>query len=326
MFSSRNNNFNGNFTMPSSIGGQLLFVLLTMIVVALLIAGLVFLIKVAQDCLTNAGYYEPFDTSSPKTYTNLLEENIKKVQQLNIEFDENIDLFTENTEITCDVYNQVEDIYVENNSGPTSESEYNLPKDKLDKLLKRRRESAKKRFYDARSIFGKSRGGGIYECFTNESEPSIPELEDDLRTELILLNTKIMNLQASDLAKKVMPLDTLQKFNAKYIKKTTNDMSERKEKVVEGYATSSSNATVKNKEDEQRLQEVQKSIQKSIQSKSGEDLLREAKYTIDMAERIKKLIQDQNKTAKTQMELVEEMKKTTDRISEGNVTAADVSA
>ena len=191
-----NNNINNaiDIIKQESVGGKLLFMLLTLFAVGLLITGVVYLIKLAQQCLEAQGYYEPFASSANETYKNNLVERIQKIKKLNAVLDDSIDTFNDNVQDSCEVYAQVEDIYVGNNSSPASEEEYNLPKAELDSRLARRKQSAKKRFQDARGIYGASINTPVYECFTNP-DSSISELEDELRTELEELETKIHSVE-----------------------------------------------------------------------------------------------------------------------------------
>lgn len=320
-----NNNNVINIPKPEGMSGTIAFMLLTMFVVGLLIAGVVYLIKLAQQCLESQGYYEPFASQQqqqPPQQEKEVQDLVSKAKQVNMQLDESIDVFTETVQETCEVYKQVEDIYVENNSGPTSESEYKLPQDKLDKLLARRRESSKKRFKDAKTIFGQQKGT-VYECFANES--SVSSLEEDLRMELIMLNQTFFKLLNGDVSKKYSSINSLQEFNSKYLTKTTRDMAKEKEKVVEGYEAPNNNASVneaakKKSKDEEFLEKLQSDFQKL----SGKELYNRARSDIAQAENAIKAIKDQNYKTKKQMELVEQMKETTDRLSEGNITSGDV--
>ncbi len=308
-----NNNIINNYIpiTTDSIMGTILFMFLTMIVVALLIAGIVFLIKLAQQCLNlqeSQGYYEPFASpSSAETYKKELTSRLSKIKQLNEVLDDSIDTFNDNVQDTCEVYAQVEDIYVGNNSGPMTEDEYNLPKEELDRRLARRKQSAKKRFQDARSIYGTSINTPVYECFENPD--SIPDLEDELRTELEDLETKIQSVQIGTIGQKGDSLNALLKFNNKYIKKSLQDMGNEKARVLEGFAGL-----------------LPPSENPPLQTVSGTALLKRADMAINKANAIYANITTQQQTVAQQQELVKEITKTTSRVESGNVTAGDLQA
>ena len=308
VFGGNNNNNNIHIPNPESISGKIIFMLLTMSVVSLLIAGVIYLIKLAQQCLDAQGYYEPFASpGAAETYTKNLKERIQKIKQLNSILDDSIDTFNENVQDTCEVYAQVEDIYVGNNSGPTSEDEYKLPKDELDRRLTRRKQSAKKRFQEARGIYGTSINTPVYECFENPE--SVPELEDELRTELQDLETKIQSVHIGSVGQKGDSLNALLKFNNKYIKKSLQEMGNEKAKLLEGFA-----GLLPPSEDQ------------TLHTVSGDALLKRADMAISKANAIYGNITDQQTSVKKQQELVNEITKTTSRIESGNITSGDLQA
>ena len=300
MFGKNNNNFNGFDNISSNnIGGQLLFVFLTIAIVALLIAGIVFLIRIAQHGLTNTGFYEPFESPQSAIYVKQLQDRLEKAKQFNAALDADVDVFNQNIQDTCEIYAQVEDIYVENNSGPQSESEYQLPKDQLDKLLERRRAGTKKRFTDSRANYGEMMGRPVYECFENPQSVSVTvsEIETELVNELNTLERKIQNVKKGTFGKKADSIDTLLKFNERNISNSLKEMNKEKSRVVEGFVVM-----------------------------TGPALLKKADDLFNAVAQIHGKVDNQQSIIKSQKELVEEMKQTTARVSEGNITPADVSA
>lgn len=307
-----NNNNNNviNIPKPEGMSGTIAYMLLTMFVVGLLIAGVVYLIKVAQQCLEAQGYYEPFASpSAAETYKQNLMERIQKIKELNSVLDDSIDTFNDNVQDTCEVYAQVEDIYVGNNSSPASEDEYNLPKEELDRRLARRKQSAKKRFQEARGIYGTSINTPVYECFENPASSSVPELEDELRVELQDLETKIQSVQVGSVGQKGDSLNALLKFNNKYIKKSLQEMGNEKARLLEGFDGL-----------------LPPSEHPPLQTVSGAALLKRADMAIIKANGIYGSITDQHTTVKQQQELVKEITKTTSRVESGNITSGDLRA
>jgi hypothetical protein len=308
-----NNNINNYIPIPSnSIMGTLFFMLLTMFMVGLFIAGVVHLIDLAQHCLNSQGqgYYEPFASpAAAETYKKELTSRLTKLKQLNQVLDDSIDTFNDNIQDTCEVYAQVEDIYVGNNSGPTSEDEYNLPKDELDRRLARRKKSAQKRFQEARSIYSTTINTPVYECFENPTSQSIPDLEDDLRAELEDLETKIQSVEVGTVGQKSDSINALLKFNNKYIKKSLQEMGNEKARVLEGFGIL-----------------LPPSMNPPLQTVSGAALLKRADAAINKANAIYAGITTQQTTVKQQQELVKEITNTTSRIESGNVTAGDIKA
>jgi hypothetical protein len=307
------NNVVGGTTMFSA---QLAYLILVMTGVALLIVGLVHLVKVAQQCLETTGYYEAFESPPPPTGGRdakeaQLKAYIQKAARLNTILEADVDTFTENIQDVCDVYAQVGDIYVENNSGPRSESEYSLPKATLDALLSRRRTASKQRFLEARSIYGQSQNTPVYECFTNPPPATRAELEDDLRTELVMLETKLQNIVSGSTGNKFASVGALQKFNEKYITKTAREMTESRDQMVEGYAPAAPAAPAA-------------SPPPAVLSMTGATLLAHADTVLQKAEQVHTAIVTQRDTAKKQLGLVEELKSTTSRLETGNITGGDV--
>ena len=306
-----NNNNNNiiNIPKPESLSGTILFMLLTMFVVGLLIAGVIYLIKLAQQCLEAQGYYEPFASSSvAETYKKNLMERIQKIKQLNAVLDDSIDTFNDNVQDTCEVYAQVEDIYVGNNSGPTTEDEYNLPKEELDRRLARRKQSAKKQFKEARIIYGTTLNTPVYECFENPESASV-QLEDELRAELQDLETKIQSVHVGSVGQKGDSLNALLKFNNKYIKKSLQEMGNEKAKLLEGFAGL-----------------LPPSENQPLRALSGAALMRRADMAIIKANGIYGNVTDQHTAVKKQQELVKEITKTTSRVESGNITSGDLRA
>ena len=314
-----NNNINNYIPIPSnSFIGTLLFMLLTMFIVGILIAGVVHLINFAQHCLNSQGsqgqgYYEPFASplaaEAAETYKKELTSRLTKIKQLNQVLDDSIDTFNDNIQDTCEVYAQVEDIYVGNNSGPTSEDEYNLPKDELDRRLARRKKSAQKRFQEARMIYGTTINTPVYECFENPGPQSIPDLEDDMREELEDLETKIQSVEVGTVGQKSDSMNALLKFNNKYIKKSLQEMGNEKARVLEGFGIL-----------------LPPSMNPPLQTVSGAALLKRADAAINKANAIYEGITTQQTTVKQQQELVKEITNTTSRVESGNVTAGDMQA
>jgi hypothetical protein len=322
-----NNNINNYIPIPSnSFMGTLLFMLLTMFIVGILIAGVVHLINFAQHCLNSQGqgsqgsqgqgYYEPFASpvaaeavEAVEAYKKELTGRLKQIKQLNQVLDDSIDTFNDNIQDTCEVYAQVEDIYVGNNSGPTSEDEYNLPKDELDRRLARRKKSAQKRFQEARSIYGTTINTPVYECFENPGPQSIPDLEDDMRAELEDLETKIQSVEVGTVGQKSDSMNALLKFNNKYIKKSLQEMGNEKARVLEGFGGL-----------------LPPSENPPLQTVSGAALLKRADAAINKANAIYAGITTQQTTVNQQKELVKEITNTTSRVESGNVTAGDMQA
>jgi hypothetical protein len=311
------NNINNYIQIPSnSYLGTVLFTLVTMFIIGIFIAGVVHLIKLAQHCLYSQGsqgYYEPFASlSAAEAYKKELSSRVPKLKQLNQVLDDSIDTFNDNVQDTCEVYAQVEDIYVGNNSSPASEDEYNLPKDELDRRLARRKKSAQKRFQEARMIYSTTVNTPVYECFENpkSQEPqSIPDLEDDLRAELEDLETKIQSVQVGTVGQKGDSLNALLKFNNKYIKKSLQEMGNEKARVLEGFGGL-----------------LPPSEYPSLHTVSGAALLKRADAAINKANAIYAGVTTQHKTVTQQKELVKEITKTTSRVESGNVSAGDIQA
>lgn len=316
-----NNNFNvlGNLS-SNSVGGQLISIFLTMIAVALLLAGLVYIIHIAQRCVTTrTGYYEPFESppklSIPDDYAKKLQEQIAQIRQLNAELDNSIDVFSENIQNSCEVYSQVEDMFVENSGTPQSDIEYQLPKENLNKLLERRRAGAKKQFAESRTIYGQSRGAPVYECFSNPTPPvSIPDLENTLRMELTTLATKMNNAQCGDVGKKYESIESLLSFNETKIPQG----NKQNKQIVEGYASPNNNASVGCKVDtkEQEADERITKTKNEIQALSGIDLLNRGQVEIRRARQIIDMIQKQQSSVSKQVELVEQLKKSAHEINQ----------
>jgi hypothetical protein len=306
-----NNNIHNYIPIPTdSIMGTILFMFLTMFVVALLIAGIVYLINLAHHCLNpqSSGYYEPFASpAETETYKKELTSRLTKLKERNQVLDDSIDTFNDNVQDTCEVYAQVEEIYVGNNSGPTNEDEYNLPKEELDRRLARRKKSAQKRFQEARTIYGTSINTPVYECFENPE--SIPDLEDEVRTELEDLETKIQSVQVGTVGQKGDSLNALLKFNNKYIKKSLQEMGNEKARLLEGFADL-----------------LPPSENQPLQTISGAALLKRADVAINKANAIYAGITTQQQTVSQQQELVKEITNTTSRVESGNITAGDVRA
>jgi hypothetical protein len=279
---------------PDSFSGKMLFMLLTMFVVGLLIAGIVYLIKLAQNCLQLQGYYEPFVSTAESTaaatnnYKKNLIERIQTIQQLNTELDNSVDAFNSNIQDTCEVYAQIEDIYVGNNSGPASEEEYNLPKEELDRRLARRKQGAKKRFQETRDMYGSTMNTPVYECFENPAA-SIPELEDELRSELKELEAKLQNVDSGIIGQNGQRLNSLLKFNNKYIKKSLQEMGNEKARLLEGFDT------------------------------DADTLIQRADMAIHKANAIFGNITNEQTAVKKQQELVKEMTNTVSRVERGNI-------
>lgn len=268
---------------PENVKDTILFMFLTMFVVGLLIAGIIYLIKLAQQCLEAKGYYEPFAASSSSLHTpQQLRDRIQKIKELNAILDNSIDTFNTNVQDTCEVYAQVEDIYIGNNSGPNNEEEYNLPQQELDRRLARRKQSAKKRFQEAREIYGESIHTPVYECFATQTS----DLEDELMYELEELETKIRSVENGTIGKKGDSLNALLKFNNKYIKKSLQEMGNQKAtQLLEGFAAA-----------------------------AQPDLLIRADTAIMKANAIYNNIMNQQSTVKKQGEMVKEITKTVSRI------------
>jgi hypothetical protein len=312
-----NNNLNMFVQIsPKSITGQLLFVLLTLIVVALLITGVVVLIQMARQCLEHTGYYEPFAPSAvPENYASQLQERIQQVKQANLDLDAGIEIFTENTQNTCEVYTQIEDMYVENKGTPQSESEYQLPKDALNKLLERRRHSAKKQFQDSRTLFGQSRNAPVHECFANPTPES--SLEDELRNEVTMLVTKRNNLVECGIGKKYMSLESLISFNTTHISNTAKDIANatKPAAVVEGYETPNNNAALMCDMKETKTDKQVNKLQDEIQALSGTELLNRAATEIQNAAGFLNVLQAQKSVVGKQMETMEEMKQSASQLN-----------
>jgi archaellum component FlaF (FlaF/FlaG flagellin family) len=274
-----------------------------MFVVGLLIAGIVYLIKLAQNCLEATGYYESFTDTKQSNYTQELKQRIQKIKELNTVLDASIDTFNDNIQDTCDVYAQVEDIFVGNNSTPNSDYEYNLPKAELDQILERRKQSAKKRFQEAKNIYGTSINTTVYECFTDTSDETIPDLEDELLIELRDLETKIHGVEVGSIGQKGNSLNALLKFNNKYIKKSLQQMGNEKARFIEGF------------DENPQLQQL-----------TGSELLIRADKAILKANKIYDEITDQHTSVQKQKELVKEITKAASRIESGDITTGDISS
>jgi hypothetical protein len=308
-----NNNINiGKMVPQESLAGTIVFMFLTMFVVGLLITGVIYLIKIAQQCLEAKGFYEPFvSQSATDSYKKNLMERIQKIKQINAILDDSIDTFNDNVQDTCEVYAQVEEIYVGNNSSPASEDEYSLPNDELNRRMTRRKQSAKKRFQEARTMYGASINTPVYECFENPASESVADLEDELRSELEDLETKIQSVQKGTVGQKGDSLNALLKFNNKYIKKSLQEMGNEKSRLVEGFAgllPPSENPPLRTSE--------------SVVS--GAALLKRADIALIKANAIYGNITDQQSAVNKQQELVKEINKTTSRIESGNVTSSDL--
>lgn len=282
-----NNNNNLFQTTKSTIVGDIGFIFLTIFAVALLLTGLMYLVKVAANCVWNTGYYESFVDATA------INERLEKVKQLNIALDDAIEIFNDNVQDTCEVYARVEDVYVGNNSSP-KDDEFDLPDAELKARLERRKKAAKQRFHDARTLYGKSINTPIYECFSVRGES---DEEDELRSEVLDLETKLQSIQTGD-GMKSNSIDGLLKFNNKYIKKSLEEMGNERARHIEGF------------EDDSVL--------------TGQELLDRADKAIINGNKIYTFIKNQRQRVKTQQELANEMTQTVNRIQSGNITATDI--
>jgi hypothetical protein len=302
------NNLNKYISLP--VYSNIVYLILVLIGVSLFIAGVIYLIKLAQQCMTHTGYYEPFTTATKVTYLKELKDRIQKVKDLNEVLDDSIDTFSDNVQDTCEVYAQVEEVYVGNNSAPATEEEYSLPKEELNKRLERRKELAKRRLKEARGLYGASIKTTVYECFDNPSTPpeeSISDLEDELRSELEDLETKIQSVEIGPIGNKGSELNALIKFNNKYIKKSLEEMGNERARLIEGYAAP-----------------LPPSEYPPLQTVSGIALIKRADTAINNANKIVGFVTQQSKTVKMQKELANELTKTSSRLQNGNVSAADI--
>jgi hypothetical protein len=284
------NNYNNNiFPIPSAtIVGDIGFVFLTLVAVALLITGLVYIINVAKDCVWNTGYFEAFiDT------TSAVKERLTKIKQLNSALDDAIEIFNSNVQDSCEVYARVEDVYVGNNSSP-KDDEFDLPDAELKARLERRKNAAKSRFRDARTLYGTSINTPIYECFVGGEAD---DTETELRSELQELETKLQAIQMGDIGMKSNSVDGLLKFNNKYIKKSLEEMGNERAKRIEGFADP---------------------------GLSGQALLDRADKTIIRGNNVYAFITNQRQRVETQQELAKEMSQTVNRIQSGNISTSDI--
>jgi hypothetical protein len=282
------NNYNNNiFPIPSAaIVGDIGFVFLTLLAVALLITGFAYLVNVAKDCVWNTGYFEPFIDSTK--YESAVKERLIKIKQLNSVLDDAIEIFNSNVQDSCEVYARVEDVYVGNNSSP-KDDEFDLPDAELKARLERRKKAAKSRFRDARILYGTSINTPIYECFVGGEAD---DTETELRSELQELETKLQAIQMGDIGMKSNSIDGLLKFNTKYIKKSLEEMG------VEGFS------------DPVVL--------------SGQALLDRADKAILLGNKVYAFIKDQRQRVEMQQELAKEMTKTVNRVQSGNISTKDI--
>lgn len=266
-------NNNNNFVNTNSIKGNLIFIFLTLVAVSLLITGIIYLVKLAQSCLTRTGYYESF--------TNPVESRLQEVKRMNQLLDESIDIFNSNVQDACEIYAQVEEVYVGNNSGPNTQEEYGLPQDELNRRLERRKHAAKKRFIEARTMYGASTNTPVYECFSDQTR-------DELLDEVTDLEMKIKNIESSTVGRKGEELNSLLKFNNRYIKKSLQQMGNERARVIEGF---------------------------------NDTLLARADAALAKAYVIYDFIMKQKKDVDTQTELANEMTKTVSRLQNGDISS-----
>lgn len=278
------NNYNNNIIQTgSSIVGDIGFIFLTIFAVALLITGLLYLVQVAKNCVWNPEYYEPFADAG-------INDRLIKVTQLNRALDDAIEIFNDNVQNTCEIYARVEDIYVGNSSSP-KDDEFDLPDTELKARLERRKKAATKRFGDARTLYGKSINSPIYECFVGS------DTEDELRSELLDLETKLQAIQMGDIGMKSSSIDGLLKFNNKYIKKSLEEMGNERAKRIEGF---------------------------SDPVLSGKALLDRADKAIIRGNNVYAFITNQRQRVETQQELAKEMSQTVNRVQSGNISTNDI--
>jgi len=131
----------------------------------------------------------------------------------------------DSADATCDITKDIEDNYVSNNSAPTDENEYQLPKDQQDARIKKRKQRAAERFKNEKKRFSAVKGiAPIYECFENAEKKGATE--DDLRAVIVEVERLMDTAELKAAATKGQALESLMAFNAGYLKQGADAITE----------------------------------------------------------------------------------------------------
>lgn len=209
----------------------------TGIIVAVFIAIGVGMILVVQYILHTvwcgvrpANAYERFEDK--KKEEDPIQSRIDKLRQLQGIIQGDLETLDDSADATCDITKQIEDNYVANNSAPSDENEYQMPREQQEARAKKRKQRATSRFATEKKRFSAVKNmAPLYECF-EDAAPSTKDAEkqkateDDLRAEIAEVERLMDTAELKTAATKGQALESLMAFNAGYLKKGAETITE----------------------------------------------------------------------------------------------------
>ena len=205
----------------------------TAFIVAIFIAIGVGMILIVQYILhtvwcngrpTNA--YEHFEDKKPENPINPIQLRINKLQKLQDMIQSDLEILDDSADATCDITKQIEDNYVANNSAPSDENEYQMPKEQQETRARKRKDRAMSRFTTEKKRFSAVKNMvPLYECFEDASTKD-DATEDDLRDEIAEVERLMDTAELKAAATKGQALESLMAFNAGYLKKGADTITE----------------------------------------------------------------------------------------------------
>jgi hypothetical protein len=161
--------------------------------------------------------YERFEDKTGDPYG----ERLQQLETILVTLKSDLEILDDSADDTCDITNQIETNYINNNSAPSSSTEYELPLDEQKMRQKRREIRAKKRFETEKSRFSIiNKMPTLYECFTSQSN------KDLLEKKISEVERLIDTVEIKAAAAKVKALQSLLMFNAEYLKQGASTIVE----------------------------------------------------------------------------------------------------
>ena len=189
------------------------------------------------------------EAKEPKEPVDPIQSRIDKLKQLQDMMQGDLEHLDDSADATCDITKQIEDNYVANNSAPSDENEYQLPRDQQEARVKKRKQRAVGRFQTEKKRFSAiKKMQPLYECFedavaatkdavaaTKDAVAATKDAagtkkqtatEDELREEIAEVERLMDTAELKAAATKGQALESLMAFNAGYLKKGADTITE----------------------------------------------------------------------------------------------------
>ena len=214
--------------METEILGELFWVIIVFAAAALVLAGIVVLLRNRKKSEpTEKLYYEHFQSPNDWSVSAIRSriDKIRNVKEALLVYSEDVGVLADET---CAIMKTVEEKYIANGSQFENAVDYELPREEQDRKVKQRQSLAKARFADQQAMYSAVNGQKpLLECFYADND-DVAAAESELNRELNELEKILDTTQVKAAALKKEKASMSLGFSLKYLTDVVKSLQEQK--------------------------------------------------------------------------------------------------